>query len=123
MIFVINGRAANYGDELNTIYYSFIDPMIGGNEPPKQVPAVDMSVEMPQGDGIHPYELKLLGKTINLEENLLGLKTIKVDRKGYDLLFTMTDHRGPLRALAGWSEWRFTTSDERPIYIMESREQ
>ena len=35
----------------------------------------------------------------------------------------MTDWRGPLRAIAACGEWRITTSDERPIYIMESREQ
>jgi hypothetical protein len=35
----------------------------------------------------------------------------------------MTDWRGPLQAVAGWGEWRITTSDDRPIYIMESREQ
>jgi hypothetical protein len=34
----------------------------------------------------------------------------------------MTDKRGPLRAVAAHGEWRLTTSDERPIYIMECRE-
>ncbi len=123
MVFVINGRAANYGDELNTIYYSFVDPMIGKKEPPLKVTDVNLAIEMPQGDGIHPLEERLLDNTIILEENLLGLKTIEVNRKGDDMLFTMTDHRGPLRAVAGWGEWRFTTSDERPIYIMECRNQ
>ena len=123
MVFVINGRAANYGDELNTIYYSFVDPMIGKKEPPLKVTDVNLAIEMPQGDGIHPQEERLLDNTIILEDNLLGLKTIEVNRKGDDMLFTMTDHRGPLRAVAGWGEWRFTTSDERPIYIMECRNQ
>ena len=123
MVFVINGRAANYGDELNTIYYSFVDPMIGKKEPPLKVTDVNLAIEMPQGDGIHPLEERLLDNTIILEDNLLGLKTIEVNRKGDDMLFTMTDHRGPLRAVAGWGEWRFTTSDERPIYIMECRNQ
>ena len=123
MVFVINGRAANYGDELNTIYYSFVDPIIGKKEPPLKVTDVNLAIEMPQGDGIHPLEERLLDNTIILEDNLLGLKTIEVNRKGDDMLFTMTDHRGPLRAVAGWGEWRFTTSDERPIYIMECRNQ
>lgn len=123
MVFVINGRAANYGDELNTIYYSFVDPMIGKKEPPLKVTDVNLAIEMPQGDGIHPLEERLLDNTIILEDNLLGLKTIEVNRKGDDMLFTMTDHRGPLRAVAGWGEWRFTTSDDRPIYIMECRNQ
>ena len=123
MVFVLNGRAANYGDELNTIYYSFVEPMIGKKQPPIKITDVNLAIEMPQGDGIHPQEGRLLDNTIILEDNLLGLKTIKVSRTGEDLLFTMTDHRGPLLATAGWSEWRFTTSDDRPIYIMESREQ
>ena len=123
MVFVINGRAANYGDELNTIYYSFVDPMIGKKEPPLKVTDVNLAIEMPQGDAIHPLEERLLDNTIILEDNLLGLKTIEVNRKGDDMLFTMTDHRGPLRAVARWGEWRFTTSDERPIYIMECRNQ
>ncbi len=123
MVFVINGRAANYGDELNTIYYSFVDPMIGKKAPPLKVTDVNLAIDMPQGDGIHPLEEQLLDNTIILEDNLLGLKTIEVNRKGDDMLFTMTDHRGPLRAVAGWGEWRFTTSDERPIYIMECRNQ
>ena len=123
MVFVINGRAANYGDELNTIYYSFIEPMIGGQDPPIKVPVVNMAIEVPQGDCTHSYELRLLDKAIALEDNLLGLKTIEISRKGEDLLFTMTDHRGTLHALAGWSEWRYTTNNERPIYIMECSNQ
>lgn len=123
MVFVINGRAANYGDELNTIYYSFVDPLIGNQQPPDKVPTFQLAIDMPQGDGTHPLESQLLGNTIILEDNLLGLNTIEVNRQGEDLQFIMTDHRGPLRAIAGWSEWRFTVSDERPIYIMECRNQ
>ena len=123
MVFVINGRAANYGDELNTIYYSFVEPIIGKEEPPIKVTDVNLAIEMPQGDGIHPLEQRLLDHSIILEDNLLGLKNIEVSRTGDDLLFTMTDRRGPLRAVAGWGEWRFTTGDDRPIYIMECRNQ
>ncbi len=124
MVFVINGRAANYGDELNTIYYSFVEPMIGKQEPPLKAADVSLAIEPPQGDGIHPLEQQLLDHTIILDDNLLGLESIKVSRKDdIDLLFTMTDRRGPLHALAAWSEWRFTTSDDRPIYIMECRNQ
>ena len=42
---------------------------------------------------------------------------------GSDRIFKMYDWRGPLQAVAACGEWRLTTSDERPIYIMESREQ
>ena len=123
MVFVINGRAANYGDELNTIYYSFVEPFIGGKKPKDEVPAVTMAIEIPQGNATHPLEQRLLGKTCTLEDNLLGLKTIQVSRQGDDRLFIMTDQRGPLRAVAACGEWRFTTSDDRPIYIMECRNQ
>ena len=123
MVFVINGRAANYGDELNTIYYSFVDPMIGGKTPSNEVPDVSLAIDMPQGEATHPLEQWLLGNAITLEDNLLGLKTIEVSREGDDRLFTMTDQRGVLRAHAACGQWRFTTSDDRPIYIMESRNQ
>lgn len=123
MVFVINGRAANYGDELNTIYYSFVDPLIGGKQPTNDVPAVNMAIEMPQGNATHQLEQWLFGKTFSLEDNLLGLKTIEVSPMGDDRQFIMTDHRGPLRAVAACGEWRFTTNDERPIYIMECRNQ
>ena len=42
---------------------------------------------------------------------------------GNDRIFKMYDWRGPLQAVAACGEWRLTTSDNRPIYIMESREQ
>lgn len=123
MVFVINGRAANYGDELNTIYYSFIEPLIGGKVAPDAVSDVDFSIDPPQGDATHRLEQQLLGNLITLEDNLLGLKTIEVNRAGDDLQFTMTDHRGPLRVVATCGQWRFTTSNDRPIYIMECRNQ
>ena len=123
MVFVINGRAANYGDELNTIYYSFVQPMIGGEHRTVEVPAVTIAIEMPLGNATHPLEQQILGRTFFLEENLLGLKTIEVNREGDERLFTMTDQRGALQAHAACGQWRFTTSDERPIYIMECRNQ
>ena len=64
-----------------------------------------------------------MGRTVVLDKNLLGLESIQVTRKGDDRLITMTDGRGPLRAVAACGAWHVTTSDERPIYIMESREQ
>jgi len=123
MVFVINGRAANYGDELNTIYYSFVEPLIGGKGPSGDMPAVTMAVDMPHGNPTHPLEPQVLDRTITLEDNLLGLKTIRVSRMGSDLCFDMMDRRGPLRAIAACGHWRFTTSDDRPIYIMECRNQ
>ena len=53
----------------------------------------------------------------------MGLNSIEVTGTGSERIFMMTDWRGPLRAIAACGEWRITTSDERPIYIMESREQ
>ena len=78
---------------------------------------------MPHGDAVHPLEQHLLGNTIVLEDNLLGLQSIEVSRKGNDRIFTMIDNRGTKHAVAAWGEWRITTSDERPIYIVECREQ
>ena len=65
----------------------------------------------------------LFGSTIVLDDNLLGVRTITVAPQDNDRVFTMTDRRGPLRAVAACGEWRITTSDDRPIYIMESYEQ
>ena len=122
MVVVVNGRAANYGDELNKIYYHLVEPLIkkahlGG------APFEQFMIELPQGDGVHPLESRLFTGVITLDDNLLGIQSIEVKPSGSDRIFTMTDWRGPLRAVAGWGEWRITTSDERPIYIMESREQ
>ena len=78
---------------------------------------------MPQGVATHPMEERLFKGRVTLEKNLLGLQAIEVSPSGSDRIFTMFDWRGPLQVVAACGEWRFTTSDDRPIYIMESREQ
>ena len=123
MVLVVNGRAAEYGDELNCIYYQLLDPLIGEDKPEGDVAPVSLAIALPQGEATHPLEQRLFKSSITLEDNLLGVKTIEVAPRGTDRIFTMTDWRGPLRAVAACGEWRITTSDERPIYIMESREQ
>ena len=123
LVIVINGRAAEYGDELNIIYYQLVNPLIGGDVPDTDVGPVSLAIAMPQGEATHPMERQLFEGRISLEKNLLGLETIEVSPMGSDRIFTMYDWRGPLRAAAACGEWRLTTSDERPIYIMESREQ
>ena len=122
MVVVINGRAANYGDELNTLYYKLVEPMLDEKELLKAA-SPKLAIDMPQGDATHPLEQRLLGTTIVLEDNLLGLQSIEVNKQGNDRLFTMRDIRGTKHAVAAWGEWRITTSDERPIYIVECREQ
>lgn len=124
LVVVINGRAANYGDELNTIYYKFIEPLL--DEDVLESAPVNLAIEMPRGEASSPLENQLLGINYGFydeEENLLGLHYLRITRSGDDLVFTMTDHRGPLRAVAACGQWRMTTSDDRPIYIMESHEQ
>ena len=123
LVIVINGRAAEYGDELNTIYYQLVNPLIGGDVPDTNVGSVSLAIDMPQGEASHPMERQLFEGRISLEKNLLGLETIEVSPMGSDRIFKMYDWRGPLQAVAACGEWRLTTSDERPIYIMESREQ
>ena len=123
LVIVINGRAANYGDELNTIYYRFIEQLITQQEVDYKGSLDSLSIAMPQGNATHPMEGRLFNANIALDSNLLGIKTIDISPMGNDRIFTMTDKRGPLRAVAACGEWRFTTGDERPIYIMESREQ
>ena len=122
MVVVINGRAANYGDELNTLYYKLVEPLIDEKELLKAAPS-QLAIDVPQGDATHPLEQRLMGNTIELKENLLGLQSIEVDRKGDDRIFTIIDHRGTKHAVAACGQWRMTTSDERPIYIVECREQ
>ena len=122
LVVVVNGRAANYGDELNTIYYRLVEPLIKEAKVPGAA-FEQFAIDLPLGDGAHPLETRLFGSTVMLEDNLLGLQSIQVSPMGSDRIFTITDRRGALRAVAGWSEWHITTSDERPIYIMESREQ
>lgn len=124
MVIVFNGRAATYGDELNMLYDKLIEPMVR-EEYPTTAATVDPSpgVVMPMGQPEHPLEQRLFAGTLQLEDNLLGIKTINVAPQGKNRIFTMTDQRGPLRAVASCGEWCLTTSDERPIYIMETREQ
>ena len=122
MVIVVNGRAANYGVEVTGIYDYLIVPLISG-EYPKTDTEVKFAIELPQGVPTHEQESRLFKSIIELEDNLLGVKTIEVAPMGNDRIFTMTDWRGPLRAIAACGEWRITTSDERPIYIMESLEQ
>lgn len=122
LVVVINGRAANYGDELNTLYYKLVEPMLDEKDLLKAAPSKP-AIDMPQGDATHPLEERLLGYTIELEDNLLGLQTIELSRNGDDRIFTMTDKRGTKHAVAACGHWRITTSDERPIYIVECREQ
>lgn len=123
LVIVINGRAGNYGVELNTIYYRLIEPLVSEAKPGVDVPAITLSIAAPQGEATHPLEDRLLSHPVLLDSNLLGLKTIELSRLGDDRVFTMTDQRGPLRAVAACGQWHITTSDERPIYIMESQEQ
>lgn len=125
MVLVVNGRAAEYGDELNTIYYQLLDPIIGGTMPDGTTsPVTSLAIALPQGEASHPtMEPRLFESSIELEKNLLGITSIQVSPRGSDRLFTMTDWRGPLQAVAACGEWRITTGDQRPIYIMESREQ
>lgn len=123
LVIVINGRAAEYGDELNTIYYQFVNPLIGGNVPDVKDGSVALAVDMPQGVATHPMEDHLFKGRVKLDKNLLGLQAIEVSPSGSDRIFTMFDWRGPLQVVAACGEWRFTTSDDRPIYIMESRVQ
>lgn len=123
MVIIINGRANDYGDELNTIYYELLEPLARGDEINGKAEVKPLAIALPQGIGAHQLESRLFKSTISLKDNLLGLKSIEVRRQGDDRIFTMTDNRGPLRAIAACGQWRFTTSDERPIYIMESRDQ
>ena len=123
LVVVVNGRAINYGDELNTIYYSLVVPLVSDKKINSPLPRQSLEIEMPLGQATHRHEQRLLNKIIELEENLLGINSIVVTAQGDDRVFTMTDWRGPLRAISACGEWRFSTSDERPIYIMESREQ
>ena len=123
LVVVINGRAANYGDELNTLYYKLVEPMLDEEKEFKAVPPITAAIDLPQGDITHPLENELIGKQIMLDDNLLGLKSIVVERSGNDRIFTMDDRRGTHHAHAACGEWQFTTSDEKPIYIVECREQ
>lgn len=123
LVIVINGRAANYGDELNIIYYRLVEPMVGEEQGSEQGDFSGFVIDLPQGQATHPLEQRLLGRSITLEENLLGIQSITVEREGDDRVFTMMDGRGPLRAVAACGQWRFTTDVERPIYITDCREQ
>ena len=115
MVIVINGRAADYGDQLNIIYNHLIEPMIMEKEF-KPDPPVEMTIDIPRGQASSPLEEKLLKGRIVLEDNILYLKSIEVRRDGKDRIFTMTDKRGLLRARAACGEWKITTNDERPIF-------
>ena len=123
LVIVINGRAGSYGDELNTIYYRLIEPMLDDVHHPVEGAPLSLAIAMPQGSPSSPWEEQLAGNAVMLDTNLLGINSIEMVKNGSDRIFTMNDKRGALRAVAACGEWRLTTSDERPIYIMESFEQ
>ncbi len=122
LVVVINGRAANYGDELNALHDHLVVPMLEGN--PFKAGLGRMAIDPPSGEVSHPLQKRLLDMNYRFEDgNLLGLGILRITRSGDDLLFTMTDRRGIHHALAACGRWRMTTSDDHPIYIVESREQ
>ena len=122
MVVVINGRAADYGDEMNAIYYHLLVPIINNELDDFVSRPASYQIKVPTGDASNPKERQLFASRITLDENLLGINQIEVSALGTDRLFVMTDKRGPLRAVAACGQWRITTGDERPIYIMECRE-
>ena len=123
MVLVINGRAAEYGGELNAVYYQLLEPLINEDIIHGSSAPVNPAIDMPRGEPTHPLEQQLFTNKIALEKNLLGMTSIDVAPAGNDRIFTMTDWRGPLRAVAACGQWRITSNDDRPIYIMESLEQ
>ena len=121
LVVVVNGRASDYGNELNAFYDHLVVPLLSG-EIPAALPACDaITIGLPQGEATHPLERRLLGHRIVLGENPMGIETMEVTRLGNDRVFTMADFRGDLRAVAACGEWRMTTDDVRPIYIMDNR--
>lgn len=123
LVIVVNGRAVSYGDEHNAFYDCLVVPLVSGELPQAMKPCDSLTIAMPRGEASHAQEQRLLGKRIELEDNPMLLDWIEVTRDGDDRVFTMTDWRGPLRAAASCGQWRLTTGDERPFYIMESHEQ
>ena len=121
MVVVINGRAADYGDEMNAIYYHLLVPIINNELDDIASQPTSYQIKVPQGNATHSREKQLFTSRIMLDDNLLGISQIEVSPLGNDRLFVMTDKRGPLRAIAACGQWRLTTSKERPIYIMECR--
>ena len=123
LVIVVNGRAKDYGNELNAFYDHLVVPLVSG-ELPEALPACDsIMAVMPRGEATCPIEQSLLDRTITLDDNPMGISTIEVNRRGNERIFTMNDYRGPLRFVATCGEWKFTTGDERVIYLMESLEQ
>lgn len=122
LVIAVNGRAHNYGDELKVFYDDLVEPLISG-EKAEKVSSSPAFIQLPQGAASHPLEERLFSSVVIPEKNLLGIQSITVKPMGNDRVFTMIDWRGPLRAIASCGEWRITTHDDRPIYIMECREQ
>ena len=123
MVIVINGRAIDYGTELDAFYDDLVAPLLGGDVPPAPSVMPSFAIMPPQGRSSHELENRLFASRLLLEENRLEIKTIELRRSGDDRLFTMTDNRGALRALAACGQWRLTTSDDRPLYLAEAVQQ
>ncbi len=122
MVVVINGRSVDYGGEMNDIYYHLLIPIINNEWEHNATKPITYDIDVPHGEASNPWEKRLFKSRIMLDDNRLNISSIEVSPQGNDRLFIMTDKRGPLRAAAGHGEWRLTTSDDRPIYIMECRE-
>ena len=122
MVVVINGRSVDYGGEMNDIYYHLLIPIINNEWEHNATKSITYNIDVLHGDATNPWEKRLFNSRIMLDDNLLSISSIEVSPQGNDRVFVMTDKRGPLRAIAAHGEWRLTTNDERPIYIMECRE-
>ena len=123
VVIVVNGRALSYGNELDAFYDYLVAPLLSGEIPSDSPEMPSFAIVPPQGVATHAIENRLFSSTLAFEDNLLNLKSIELDQEGSDRLFTMTDNRGPLRALAAYGQWRLTTSDDRPLYLTESVQQ
>ena len=120
LVIAINGRALSYGVELNAFYDCIVVPLLSGEMPFDSIPMPSLAIMPPQGDPSHQLEKRLFSSRLELEDNLLGIKTIDVRPQGDDRQFIMTDNNGTLRAVAAHGQWRITTSDEHPLYVAES---
>lgn len=123
LVVVINGRAVNYGSELKEFNNCLVVPLVTGKKPASLGVHDSFDIAPPAGAATHELEKRLLSNRIALNDNLLDLISIEVDRRGDDLIFTMTDSTRVLQAYAACGQWRITTSDDMPIYVNESQPQ
>jgi len=120
LVVVINGMSRNYGDELGVVYNRLVTPLLTAQPDESSLRHTEHatdSLPCPMGSPDSPIERKLTGSVITLDNNKLGLQTIRIAPTPNGRQFTITSDRGTITLTAACGMWRTdSTASDIPLY-------